>query len=291
MKVLLTGATGYIGSSVLSRLLAEGHEVTALVRDAAKARTVEEAGAIGLVGDVTDAALVAEAASAADGVVHTASTPEGDAAFIDAVLGALEGSGKPFVHTGGIWSYGAGSDITEESPLDRPALTAWRGAGEDRVLGATGVRGVVVAPALVYGRGGGLIRLLTDETDGGVRLIGDGSQHWTTVDVDDLAAVYVLALEKGRAGATYIGASGQNPTVRELGEAIAAGYDVAEGVRPESPADTRARLGEAFADALLLDEQASGATARAELGWEPVARPLVEQLAAGEYLGDSVAAR
>ena len=291
MKVLLTGATGYIGTSVLSRLLAEGHEVTALVRDAAKARTVEEAGAIGLVGDVTDAALVAEAASAADGVVHTASTPEGDAAFIDAVLGALEGSGKPFVHTGGIWSYGAGSDITEESPLDRPALTAWRGAGEDRVLGATGVRGVVVAPALVYGRGGGLVRLLTDETDGGVRLIGDGSQHWTTVDVDDLAAVYVLALEKGRAGATYIGASGQNPTVRELGEAIAAGYDVAEGVRPESAADTRARLGEAFADALLLDEQASGATARAELGWEPVARPLVEQLAAGEYLGDSVAAR
>lgn len=291
MKVLLTGATGYIGSSVLSRLLAEGHEVTALVRDAAKARTVEEAGAIGLVGDVTDAALVAEAASAADGVVHTASTPEGDAAFIDAVLGALEGSGKPFVHTGGIWSYGAGSDITEESPLDRPALTAWRAAGEDRVLGATGVRGVVVAPALVYGLGGGLVRLLTDETDGGVRLIGDGSQHWTTVDVDDLAAVYVLALEKGRAGATYIGASGQNPTVRELGEAIAAGYDVAEGVRPEGPADTRARLGEAFADALLLDEQASGATARAELGWEPVARPLVEQLAAGEYLGDSVAAR
>ncbi|SDM20076.1 NAD-dependent epimerase/dehydratase family protein [Microbacterium azadirachtae] len=290
MKVLLTGATGYIGSSVLSRLLSEGHEVTALVRDAAKARTVEEAGARGLVGDVTDAVLVAEAASVADGVIHTASTPEGDAAFIDAVLGAFGGSGKPFVHTGGIWSYGTSSDITEQSPLDRPALTAWRGAGEARVLGATGVRGTVVAPALVYGRAGGLIRLLTDETDGGVRLIGDGSQHWTTVDVDDLAALYVLALEKGRPGATYIGASGQNPTVRELGEAIAAGYDVAEGVRPESDDDTRARLGEAFADALLLDEQASGATARTELGWAPVARPLVEQLAAGEYLGESVAA-
>ena len=291
MKVLLTGATGYIGTSVLSRLLAEGHEVTALVRDAAKARAVEEAGAIGLVGDVADAAIVAEAASAADGVVHTASTPEGDAAFIDAVLGALEGGGKPFVHTGGIWSYGTGNDITEESPLDRPALTAWRGAGEARVLGAIGVRGVVVAPALVYGRGGGLIRLLTDETDGGVRLIGDGSQHWTTVDVDDLAALYVLALEKGPAGATYIGASGQNPTVRALGEAIAAGYDVADGVRPESAADTRSRLGEAFADALLLDEQAAGAAARADLGWAPVGRPLVEQLAAGEYLDEGAATR
>lgn len=290
MKVLLTGATGYIGSSVLARLLDQGHTVTALVRDAAKARTVEAAGAVALVGDVADAATVAEAAGAADGVIHTASTPEHDAAFIDAVLGAIEGSGKPFVHTGGIWSYGSADDITEETPIDRLALTAWRGAGEDRVLGAAGVRGIVVAPALVYGRGGGLIRLLTDETDGGVRLIGDGGQHWTTVDVDDLAALYVLALENGRAGETYIGASGQNPTVRELGEAIAAGYDVAEGVRPESAADTRARLGEAFADALLLDEQASGAKARTELGWAPTARPLVEQLAAGEYLGERVAA-
>ncbi|MGN8025410.1 NAD-dependent epimerase/dehydratase family protein [Microbacterium sp. 22242] len=291
MKVLLTGATGYIGTSVLARLLAEGHSVTALVRDTAKARSVEEAGATALVGEVGDTALVAEAAAAADGVIHTASTAEGDAAFIDAVLGALDGTGKPFVHTGGIWSYGSSDDITEQSPIARPALTAWRGAGEDRVLGAAGVRGIVVAPAVVHGRGAGLVRLLTDQTDGGVRLIGDGSQHWTTVDVDDLAALYVLALEKGRAGQTYIGASGQNPTVRELGEAIASGYGVPEGVRPESAQETRARLGEAFADALLLDEQATGAKARTELGWEPIGRPLVEQLAAGVYLGEAATTR
>ncbi|MGN7862013.1 NAD-dependent epimerase/dehydratase family protein [Microbacterium sp. 22303] len=291
MKVLLTGATGYIGTSVLDRLLAEGHAVTALVRDAEKARAVEEAGATALVGDVTDATLIAEAADEVDGVIHTASTPEGDAAFIDAVLGAFEGTGKPVVHTGGIWSYGSSDDITEDTALDRPALTAWRGAGEARVLGAAGVRGTVVAPATVYGRGGGLVRLLTDETDGGVLLIGDGSQHWTTVDVDDLAALYVLALEKGGRGETYIGASGQNPTVRELGEAIAAGYGVTEGVRAESVTETRERLGEAFADALLLDEQATGAKARAELGWAPTARPLVAQLAEGEYLGESVSAR
>ncbi|MBS1907727.1 MAG: NAD(P)H-binding protein [Actinobacteria bacterium] len=284
MKVLLTGATGYIGTSVLARLIAEGHSVTALVRDAAKARIVEEAGATALLGEVADAAVVGAAAAAADGVIHTASTPEGDAAFIDAVLGALEGTGKPFVHTGGIWSYGTSDDITEQTPLDRPALTAWRSAGEAKVLGASGVRGTVVAPGVVYGRGGGLVRILTDATEGGVLLIGDGSQHWTSVDVDDLAALYVLALESGRAGETYIAASGQNPTIRELGEAVAAGYGVAEGVRAESAADARARLGEAFADALLLDEQATGAKARTELGWRPTARPLVEQLAAGEYL-------
>lgn len=285
MKVLLTGATGYIGTSVLARLRAAGHTVTALVRDAEKASAVEVAGAVALVGDVLDSALVTAATAEADGVIHTASTPEGDAAFIEAALDGLGTSGKPFVHTGGIWSYGSSDDITEQTPLDRPALTAWRADGESRVLGASGIRGTVVSPATVYGRGRGLVRILTDATDGGVLLIGDGSQHWTTVDVDDLAALFVLALERGGAGETYIGASGQNPTVRELGEAIAVGSGVAEGIRPESLADARARLGEAFADALLLDEQASGAKARAELGWAPTARPLVEQLAAGTYLG------
>ncbi|WP_295014963.1 NAD-dependent epimerase/dehydratase family protein [uncultured Microbacterium sp.] len=283
MKVLLTGATGYIGSSVLDRLLAEGHEVTALVRAADKARAAEQAGASLLVGDVTDAALVRDAADAADGVIHTASTPEGDGPFIDAVLSAIGGSGKPFVHTGGIWSYGAGDDLTEQTPLDRAALTRWRGAGEEKVLGADGVRGILVAPAIVYGRGGGLIRLLTDHDADAVTLIGDGSQHWTTVDVDDLAALYVRALEQGGAGETYLAASGQNPTVRELGEAVAAG-DGAAAVREETPAESRERLGDGLADALLLDQQARGAKPRAELGWEPVARPLVDQLADGTYL-------
>ncbi|MFK4791690.1 NAD-dependent epimerase/dehydratase family protein [Microbacterium sp. ZW T5_56] len=291
MKVLLTGATGYIGTSVLERLRAEGHDVIALVRDETKARIVEQAGATALVGDVSDGELIATAAVAADGIVHTASTSDGDGPFIDAVLHAIAGTGKPFVHTGGIWSYGTGSAITEESPLDRPALTVWRGAGEAAVLGAPGIRGTVVVPALVAGRGAGLIRLLTDNTEGGVQLIGDGSQHWSTVDVDDLAVLYVRALESGRAGDTYIGASGHNPTVRELGEAIAAGFGVTAGVRAESVEKSRARLGEAFADALLLDEQATGAKARTELGWQPVARPLVEQLADGSYLGQDDGAR
>jgi nucleoside-diphosphate-sugar epimerase len=288
MNVLLTGATGFIGTSVLPRLLDEGHTVTALVRDQEKADAVQAAGATPLVGDAGDAAFVQRAAQEADGVIHLASSREVDAVLVPAVLAGLAGSGKPFVHTGGIWTYGSNDDITEDAPADPPAITAWRTSGERAVLGASDVRGIVVVPSIVYGHGKGLPNLIVEapRADGAIpalRLIGDGSQHWATVHVDDLAALYVLALEHGTAGETYIGAGGQNPTVRELGEVAAQAADVAGGVLPESVEETRSRLGALLADALLLDQQSRGIKPRIDLGWEPNGPALLEELLVGSY--------
>ncbi len=64
------------------------------------------------------------------------------------------------------------------------------------------------------------------------------------------------------AGRAYLGVNGQNPTARELGEALAA------TVRAEGDSATVARLG-AFGEALVLDQQAAGERARNELGWAP----------------------
>jgi nucleoside-diphosphate-sugar epimerase len=292
MSILLTGATGYIGSSVLPRLLDEGHTVTALVRDETKAALVTAAGATALLGDATDSDLIAQAALDSDGVIHLASGEDVDPVFIDAVLRGLQGSGKSFVHTGGIWSYGSNADITEDAPLDPPALTAWRGANESRVLAAEGIHTAVVVPSIVYGHGRGLATVIADAPRGSgvapaLQLIGDGSQHWATVHVDDLAALYVLVFEHGTAGARYIGAGGVNPTVRELavGAATAAGLD--GRVAATSVTDTRSRLGERLADALLLDQQARGTRARIDLGWEPNGPTLVDELIGG-YVGARV---
>ncbi|MFP3465251.1 NAD-dependent epimerase/dehydratase family protein [Leifsonia sp. SIMBA_070] len=288
MNILLTGATGFIGSSVLPRLLDEGHAVTALVRDADKAAIVESAGARALIGDASDASLVESAARDSDGVIHLASGKEVDAVLVPAVLTGLAGTGKSFVHTGGIWTYGSNDDIGEDSPVAPPALTAWRGAGETLVREAEDVRGIVVVPSIVYGYGKGLANVIVDAPRGegttpALRLIGDGSQHWATVHVDDLAALYVLALEHGTAGATYIGAGGQNPTVRELGETAAQAAGIAGGVVAEPVDESRSRLGESLADALLLDQQARGTTARIDLGWEPNGPSLLEELLVGSY--------
>lgn len=288
MNILLTGATGFIGSSVLPRLLEEGHTVTALVRDDAKAATVEAAGATALVGDAADAALVERAARESDGVIHLASSQDVDAVLVPAVVAGLAGTGKPFVHTGGIWTYGSNDDIAEDSPAAPPALTAWRAIAEPLALGAEGVRGMLVVPSIVYGHGKGLANVIVDAPRGegtvpALRLIGDGSQHWATVHVDDLAALYVLALEHGTAGATYIGAGGQNPTVRELGETAAQAAGIAGGVQAESVEESRSRLGEGLADALLLDQQARGTKPRIDLGWEPNGPTLLEELLVGSY--------
>ena len=287
MSILLTGATGFIGSSVLRRLIDEGHSVTALVRDPSKAAQVTAAGATALVGDARDIDLVADASEASDGVIHLASAKDVDHDFITGVFRGLEGSDKPFIHTGGIWTYGSNPAITETSPVDAPELTSWRGVNESRVRDALGIRTIVIAPGVVYGHGKGIPNDIvgapvTDTVPPTLRLIGDGTQHWTTVHVDDLAALYVLALENARAGSTYIGASGHNPTVRELGEAAAQAAGLA-GVTAESADATRERLGAGYADALLLDQQASGARARVELGWEPNRPSLVEELAHGSY--------
>jgi nucleoside-diphosphate-sugar epimerase len=276
---LLTGGTGFIGSAVLDQLVAAGHQVTAVVRSQKSSLQVQDAGATGIIGDLFDAQWLAAELRGHDGAIHTAAgSDERDVALndaiVDAVINAFGGTTKSFIHTGGIWTYGNNALITEASPADAPALTAWRVANEQRLLDS-GVKASVVQPGIVYGYGKGIPALLAGSVEAGsVTLFGTGDQHWATVHVDDLADLYVRALEQGPGGRAYIGAGGHNPTVRELGEALGG------NVAPESPAATVERLG-GFGEALLLDQQATGARAKSELGWQPSRPSLVDELRTG----------
>ncbi|WP_250891329.1 NAD(P)H-binding protein [Curtobacterium poinsettiae] len=279
MHVFLTGASGYIGSSVLRSLVAHGDEVTALVRSDEKAQHVRDAGGRALVGDVTDTGVVERLLHESDGVVHTASAPDVDPDFIRTAIAALAGTPKPFVHTGGIFTFGDSTNISEQSPIDPPALTAWRGPNE-ALLRASDVRSTIVAPGIVYGRGAGIPAMFVGDGEQPVRLVGDGSQRWTTVHVDDLGELYVLALHRGELDGYIVAATGDNPTVRELAEAGAHGAPVVA----ESVDASRERLGQDFADALLLHQEASGAHARSAHGWRPSRPSLVDDLASGSYV-------
>ena len=291
MRVVLTGATGFIGSHVLADLHKHGHEVTALVRDDAQADTVAARGATPVVVDLYDRPAVTRLLRGADGAIHTASPGDTtsanlDSAVVDAVTDAFAGPGKPYLQISGLWIYGANPSVTEASPVNAPALVSWKEQIERRVLGATGMRGVVIVSSVAYGDGGGGIPglLLGSPRDDAGRLImlGTGEQHWSTVHVADLADFFRRVLEDGSARGRYVIGNGVNPTVAELTQAaaVAAG---APGAVPGSDDEARTRLGDYFAEVLLLDQGTDAARARAELGWYPSHPSLTDEFRHGSY--------
>ena len=291
MKVVLTGATGFIGSHVLTELQENGHEVVAVVRDDARADVVAARGATPAVVDLYDRPAVVSLLSDADGAIHTASpgdetSADLDSAVVDAAIEAFDGTGKPYLHISGAWVYGDNTQISEESPFNPPAMVAWREPIEQRLLGATGLRGVVILSGVAYGDGGGgipgLLLSSPRDDDGDLIMLGSGQQHWSTVHVADLADFFRRALEDDSARGYYVIGDGLNSTVAEITEAAAVAVG-APGAVAGSDEEARARLGDYFAEVLLLDQGTDAARARAEFGWRPSHMGLVDELRTGSY--------
>ena len=291
MNVALTGATGFIGSHVLAELQKHGHEVTALVRDDAQADIVATRGARPIVVDLYDRPAVVSALRTADGAVHTASPGDAtsanlDAAVADAAIEAFAGTGKPYLQISGGWVYGNNLAISEESPMNAPALVAWRQPIERRVLDAADMRGVVIVSGVAYGDGGGGVPgvLLGSPRDdaGNLIMLGTGQQHWSTVHAADLADFFRRVLENDSARGYYVIGNGANSTVAELTEAAAVAVG-APGAVAGSDEEARTRLGDYFAEVLLLDQSTTAAKARTELDWHPSHPGLVEEFRHGSY--------
>jgi nucleoside-diphosphate-sugar epimerase len=293
MEVFLTGATGYIGSAVAEALQEAGHKVTGLARTPEKAKQLEGRGIRASLGDLLQPETVAAPARAAEGVIHTASTndansAQADAAVVRAILKTLEGTGKPFVYTSGVWVLGStGDKVADElTPVNPTPLVAHRPAVEQDVLGykSRGARTIVIRPALVYGRGGSIPKMLAQSAreTGATRYVGDGQNRWPFVDVDDLAQLYTLALEKAPPGSLYNAAHGPSYRVREVAEAASLGAG-AKGKTQAWQLDEARKTMHAFADALVLDQQVSGEKAKRELGWSPRAASVLDDLKTGSY--------
>lgn len=293
MRVLLTGATGYVGSAVADALLEHGHEVVGLARSEEAAQKLSAKGIGVWRGSLNEPESVAAAAREADAVIHAASTgdseaPQADRQTVEAIIQAIEGTNKPFIYTSGVWVMGnTGESVaTEESELDPTPLVAWRPAVEQLALDAAqrGVRSIVLRPAMVYGRGGGSVAdfVASARKSGAARYIGTGENRWSLIHVEDLADLYVRALEQAEAGTLLMVASGPSMRVREIAErasrAAGAGGQTASWPLEEA----RGRLGP-YADALVLDQQVSGERARNLLQWTPKAPTLAEELEHGSY--------
>ncbi|MGH8883189.1 MAG: NAD-dependent epimerase/dehydratase family protein, partial [Stackebrandtia sp.] len=133
----------------------------------------------------------------------------------------------------------------------------------------------------VYGRQGGLPGFFAWQGGerGAVGYIGDGGGHWSLVHVDDIAALYVLAL-RAPAGSVYLGVTGQDKTTKEVAEALSHAVGVPGKTVSMTVEELRSSLG-MVADALALDQRFATTRARDELGWQPKRLNVLAELAQG----------
>jgi nucleoside-diphosphate-sugar epimerase len=128
----------------------------------------------------------------------------------------------------------------------------------------------VIRPGLLHGGENRLIEaffVAPGRREGAVPYLGDGTNHWALVHVDDLAELYVAALD-ARPGAVYVGVGGVNPTTGEVATAVSHAEGLEGKTTSLSLDEARRRMGP-IADAFALDQQFSGRRARDELGWTP----------------------
>lgn len=293
MKLLITGANGYIGQAVATRLQRDGHEVTGLVRSRAAAAGLEARGIEAALGSLDDAAVLRDVVATVDTVVDTATADHAESTRL--FLSLLEGPGTTFVRTSGTGVY---TDLaqgelnptvyTEDTPHTPAEVVATR-YGTDlavqRAAGEQDIRTIVIRPSMIFGDGASeqLPLLIRQALTSGTSLyVGAGLNTWGNVYLADLAEVYALALEHAPAGAIYNIAAGE-ATMGDIARGVAEllGQDDAVSCSPQRAYDA---FGQRWVDvALSSNSRVDSSLARKELGWEPQGPALLDDLVGGSY--------
>jgi nucleoside-diphosphate-sugar epimerase len=276
MRIFVTGGSGYIGSAVVEAFARAGHHVDALVRNSEKAAQVQAHGANPVLGDLRKPATYADAAAAADGVIHAAAesgarASAGDGAALKVLLTPVDRPGRFIIYTSGVWVLGSSTTPADERAPVNPAETVvWRPAHEQQVLDAAtaGLRPVVVRPGIVYGGARGIVGdLFKDAANGLIRIIGGGDNHWPLVYDRDLGDLYLRLASSADASGIYHANDEGDERVNDLVAAIADHAPIRPSIRHMPIAEARKKMG-AYADALVLDQIVRSPRARG-LGWSP----------------------
>jgi len=292
VRIFMTGATGYIGSSAVKDMVEAGHEVIGLARSDENEAKLRSLGAKALRGDLADLEVLRRGAAEADAVAHLAfsmdlsrmvENGQMEVAAIEAMGDALAGTGKPFVSTSGTGLIVNGVQLTEDMQRPDDEQLFRRPEQETKKLVAKGVKAMIVRIPQVNGpRNSGfvpaLIRIAREK--GYVAYVGEGANRWPAAHRDDAARVYRLAMEKGKAGRIYHAVAEEGYRLRDLAQIIAERLNLS--LRSIAPEDANAYYGFVTMFA-TMDNPVSSAATRAELGWRPTGPTTFEDLRNGDY--------
>ncbi len=284
MRVFVTGATGFIGSAVVRELLSAGHQVLGLSRSDTAEAALAAAGAEVHRGALEDLDSLRSGAAASDGVIHTAFIhdfsdlargAQTDLQAVETIGAALQGSGKPFVVTSGIFMLTfllpPGRLGTEEDVADAGSVVP-RIASENAAIALAehGMRSSVVRlPLSVHGEGDhGFVPQLIDiaRAKGVSGYPGDGSNRWPAVHRLDAAHLFRLALEKAPAGSVLHGVADEGVPVHDIAGVIGRRLGVpVVALSVEEAGEHFGFLGHFFS----RDCPASSTLTQQRLGWHP----------------------
>ncbi|KAI0714259.1 NAD(P)-binding protein [Cerioporus squamosus] len=287
MKVLILGATGFIGLPAAQAFVRAGHVVYGQTRSAAKAKQLVGEEIIPVVADVKDtASYLPPLVATLDVIIDAAGgtdLKELSDHLLSATAAAVQAHRPPhgpkltYIYTSGTWVHGENRTevVTDTTPLTTPAeLVAWRLAQEQRVVTNLHLNGIVVRPALLYGRSGSLFTPLFKGAHAGeVVWAGTPGGRFALIHADDLAELYVLTAEKAAiaGGKTFDAANDVTESVDAVLQRLVEASGAKGPYRYAEPAN--------------LYEVALGTTsivrpylARALLAWQPRKAGLLDHL-------------
>jgi nucleoside-diphosphate-sugar epimerase len=284
MRILITGASGFIGSVTCAELLARGHDVDALVRRSG----TNPPGTTAVAGDLTSDGLSASVQQRQpDCVLHLAAeiatqrderkleavNVDGTARLLDAcralAVGDKEGPRIVFASTV-VTGEANGSLLDESSPL--PVDTPYgrsKQAGERLVLDS-GLPAIVVRPSHVYGAGGWFAHEIVARLrqPGRFAVVGRGENLWDVVRAEDVASALADTAERGTPGEIYHVVDDEPITCYDFIALAARALGVG---RPRRVPAALARLvaGSNAVSAATRSARSSNAKLKCELGWSP----------------------
>jgi nucleoside-diphosphate-sugar epimerase len=283
VRVLVTGASGFIGHATCSALLGGGHDVVALVRRAGS----EPAGTRAVLADLGDSEALANALANERPacVLHLAAeiasqrsarklrdvNVDGTARLLAACTALGDGAAPRFVFCSTVVTGDAHGELLKEDTQLPVATPYGRSKQEaEQLVAQSGLPAVTVRPSHVYGPGGWYANELVARLRGPARLavIGSGANMWDVVHVDDVVAALVLAATRAEPGSLYHVVDDEPITFYDFMALTASELGVGRPRRVPAPL-ARLIAGANAVDALVRSARSSNERITRELGWRP----------------------
>ncbi|SNY93931.1 Nucleoside-diphosphate-sugar epimerase [Cohaesibacter sp. ES.047] len=281
MRIFVTGGTGQIGTAVVNALHAKNYRVTTLARSDASAELQKAMGATPIRGSLTEPDGWVTEALDHDAIVHAAATFESNMGEVDHELVAslLKAAQDmpverkiPFIYTGGCWLYPEAPiiPITERHVLDPLPEFAWMLDSIEELATCPSFLLTVIHPAYVVdGKRGTVANFAKSlKEDGSIRIVEDPETHHPFIHADDIADLYVRAVEHGGDGLLLNATAIKSATAGDVAKLVAERLNLPLQTQVVSLEDIQDQLGN-WASGYGRSQRMQADRAKDVLDWSP----------------------